>query len=112
MEYLPLPGTVPVRWDYTSPVLPWMPPICRYGVFAGPDIRDPATLSAPAPIRYASLLEQSDAEGFAVDGLRMAKYRMVFSSAKAEQELGYRARPYGEGLAEAIEWFRKAGKIT
>ena len=37
---------------------------------------------------------------------------MVFSSAKAEQELGYRARPYGEGLAEAIDWFRKAGKIT
>ena len=33
--------------------------------------------------------------------------RMVFSSAKAEQELGYRARPYGEGLAEAIDWFRK-----
>jgi dihydroflavonol-4-reductase len=47
-----------------------------------------------------------------LDGLRMAKYRMVFSSAKAEQELGYRARPYGEGLAEAIDWFRKAGKIT
>jgi len=47
-----------------------------------------------------------------LDGLRMAKYRMVFSSAKAEQELGYRARPYGEGLAEAIDWFRKAGKLT
>jgi dihydroflavonol-4-reductase len=47
-----------------------------------------------------------------LDGLRMAKYRMVFSSAKAEQELGYRARPYGEGLAEAVDWFRKAGKLT
>jgi dihydroflavonol-4-reductase len=46
-----------------------------------------------------------------LDGLRMAKYRMVFSSAKAERELGYRARPYGEGLAEAIEWFREAGYL-
>jgi dihydroflavonol-4-reductase len=36
---------------------------------------------------------------------------MVFSSAKAERELGYRARPYGEGLAEAIEWFRDAGYL-
>lgn len=46
-----------------------------------------------------------------LDGLRMAKYRMVFSSAKAERELGYRARPYIEGLAEAIEWFRIAGYL-
>src|SRR5262249_56347239 len=28
-----------------------------------------------------------------LDGLRMAKVRMFFSSAKAEQELGYKARP-------------------
>ena len=46
-----------------------------------------------------------------LDGLRMAKYRMVFSSAKAERELGYTARPYGEGLAAAIDWFRQAGYL-
>jgi dihydroflavonol-4-reductase len=46
-----------------------------------------------------------------LDGLRMAKYRMVFSSAKAERELGYRARPYVQGLAEAIEWFRCEGHL-
>ena len=45
------------------------------------------------------------------DGLRMSEHRMFFSSAKAERELGYRARPYREGLADAIEWFDKAGYL-
>jgi dihydroflavonol-4-reductase len=46
-----------------------------------------------------------------LDSLRMAKHRMFFSSAKAEAELGYRARPHGEALADAIAWFRGAGMI-
>jgi len=46
-----------------------------------------------------------------LDSLRMAKHRMFFSSAKAHAELGYRARPYREGLVDAIDWFRAAGMI-
>jgi len=46
-----------------------------------------------------------------VTGLKLAKYRMFFSSAKAERELGYRARPYGEALADAIAWFRRHGYL-
>ena len=42
------------------------------------------------------------------DGLRMSKNKMFFSSVKAERELGYRARPYREGITDAIEWFRRA----
>lgn len=45
------------------------------------------------------------------DALRMAKYRMFFSSAKAVSELGYHARPYREGLADALAWFRQAGYL-
>lgn len=45
------------------------------------------------------------------DGLRMARYRMFFSAAKAERELGYRARPYREGLADAVKWFGEAGYL-
>lgn len=45
------------------------------------------------------------------DGLRMSKNKMFFSSAKAEAELGYRARPYREGIIDAIEWFRRAGYL-
>ncbi|HWX11724.1 MAG TPA: hopanoid-associated sugar epimerase [Trinickia sp.] len=46
-----------------------------------------------------------------VDGLKMAKNKMYFSSAKAERELGYRARPYREGLHDALDWFRDAGYL-
>jgi dihydroflavonol-4-reductase len=46
------------------------------------------------------------------DGLKMSKNKMFFSSAKAERELGYRARPYAEGIRDAIAWFRQAGYLT
>jgi dihydroflavonol-4-reductase len=46
-----------------------------------------------------------------LDGLRLAKYRMFFTAAKAERELGFRARPYQQALAEAIDWFRAAGYL-
>jgi dihydroflavonol-4-reductase len=45
------------------------------------------------------------------DGLRMARKKMYFSAAKAERELGYRARPVDEALADAIQWFRLAGMV-
>jgi len=41
----------------------------------------------------------------------MAKHRMFFTSAKAEAELGYRARPHREALGDAIAWFRDAGMV-
>ncbi|MFO1080077.1 MAG: NAD-dependent epimerase/dehydratase family protein [Reyranellaceae bacterium] len=46
-----------------------------------------------------------------VDGLRLARYHMFFTSAKAERELGYRARPYQEGVTDALAWFRDAGYL-
>ncbi|PAJ81277.1 hopanoid-associated sugar epimerase [Burkholderia ubonensis] len=46
-----------------------------------------------------------------VDGLRMSKNKMYFTSAKAERELGYRARPYRDGLRDALDWFRSAGYL-
>jgi dihydroflavonol-4-reductase len=46
-----------------------------------------------------------------VDGLRMSKNKMYFTSAKAEREIGYRARPYLDGLRGALQWFREAGYL-
>jgi dihydroflavonol-4-reductase len=46
-----------------------------------------------------------------VDGLRMSKKRMFFTSAKAESALGYRARPAEAALADAVDWFREAGYL-
>jgi dihydroflavonol-4-reductase len=46
------------------------------------------------------------------DALRMSRYRMYFSSAKAERELGYAARPYREGLKDAHAWFAANGYLA
>jgi dihydroflavonol-4-reductase len=46
-----------------------------------------------------------------VDGVRMARKRMFFSSAKAERELGYRHRPAREALADAVQWFGREGYL-
>jgi dihydroflavonol-4-reductase len=66
------------------------------------------------PIAYVAerLARRSGREPFVtVDGLRMSKNRMFFTSAKAERELGYKARPYAEGIRDAIAWFRQAGRL-
>ncbi|HEX7968362.1 MAG TPA: hopanoid-associated sugar epimerase [Stellaceae bacterium] len=44
-----------------------------------------------------------------LDGLRMARHKMFFSSAKAARDLGYAARPAEVALTDAIAWFREAG---
>ena len=44
-----------------------------------------------------------------LDGLRMARKKMFFTSAKAKRELGYAPRPAEAGLADAVAWFRPAG---
>jgi dihydroflavonol-4-reductase len=41
----------------------------------------------------------------------MSKHRMFFSSAKAERDLGYKARPYTETLNDALAWFRANGRL-
>jgi dihydroflavonol-4-reductase len=46
------------------------------------------------------------------DALRMSRYQMYFSSAKAIRELGYAARPYLEGLKDAHAWFAANGYFS
>jgi dihydroflavonol-4-reductase len=45
------------------------------------------------------------------DALKMASHHMYFSSAKAERELGYSARPHQAALRDALAWFRTAGYV-
>lgn len=47
-----------------------------------------------------------------LDGLRMAGLRMYFSSSKAEQVLGHRARPWPEAVSDAIAWFRQRDMLA
>ena len=46
-----------------------------------------------------------------VDALNMSKHHMFFTSAKAERELGFHARPYVVALDDALAWFREAGYL-
>lgn len=66
------------------------------------------------PIAYAveAVARVTGREPFVTaDALDMSKHLMFFTSAKAERELGYRARPYGKALENALMWFRQAGYI-
>jgi dihydroflavonol-4-reductase len=44
-------------------------------------------------------------------GVRLARHKMFFTSGKAEQELGYQARPHIEALRDAITWFDSHGYL-
>ncbi len=89
------------------------------GVIARLCARPPPRLRLPhgavLPLAYAAEAWARLARGgepfVTVDGLRMARKRMFFSSAKAEAALGYAARPAEAALADAIEWFRAAGYL-
>jgi dihydroflavonol-4-reductase len=80
--------------------------------------RKPPTVSLPRgplyPLAYAAeaIARLTGKEPLlTADALKMSRYRMFFSSAKAERELGYRARPYVEALADALAWFRQEGYL-
>ncbi len=44
-----------------------------------------------------------------VDGVRMSKKHMYFTSAKAARELGYEWREPGEAIRDALAWFKEQG---
>jgi dihydroflavonol-4-reductase len=77
-----------------------------------PRIKLPRAAVYPVALAAEAVARRTGREPFVtVDGLKMSKNLMFFTSAKAERELGYRARPYAEGIADAIEWFKEAGKL-
>jgi len=47
-----------------------------------------------------------------VEGVRMARKLMFFSSAKAARELGYQWRAPTQAFVDAIEWFREQGLLS
>jgi dihydroflavonol-4-reductase len=78
--------------------------------------RRPPAFALPIPVVWPiALIAEAmgrlrDREPFVtLDGLRMARHKMFFSSEKAKRELGFRPRPADEALADAVAWFRQAG---
>jgi dihydroflavonol-4-reductase len=47
-----------------------------------------------------------------LEGVRMSRKRMFFSSGKAVSELGYRWRPPLEAFEDAVRWFRERGVLS
>ena len=81
--------------------------------------RRPPTIAIPRgvlfPLAYANeaLARITGKEPFlTVDSLRMAAHHMFYSSAKAQAELGYRARPWPEAIADALAWFGGQGMLA
>jgi dihydroflavonol-4-reductase len=77
-----------------------------------PTLELPRSPLYPLAVGAEAVAQVTGKEPFiTVDALNMARYRMFFSSAKAERELGYHARPYREAVADAVAWFRQAGYL-
>ncbi|MDD3182830.1 MAG: NAD-dependent epimerase/dehydratase family protein [Alphaproteobacteria bacterium] len=77
-----------------------------------------ATIKLPRaplfPLAYAAELVAhfTKKEPFiTVDGLKMAKKKMFFSSDKAKTKLNYAPRPAREAIADAIIWFKENGYL-
>jgi dihydroflavonol-4-reductase len=78
-----------------------------------PRLKVPRAVVFPIAVMAEAIARGTGREPFVtVDALRMSKHRMYFTAAKAERELGFRARPYAEGIRDAIEWFRKTGRLS
>jgi dihydroflavonol-4-reductase len=78
-----------------------------------PRIRLPRAIIYPVEIGAEAVARITRREPFiTLDGLRMAKYKMYFTSAKAERELGYTSRPIEAALRDALEWFRTMDYVS
>jgi dihydroflavonol-4-reductase len=77
-----------------------------------PRLRIPHKVAMPVAYAAEAMARMTGREPFAtVDGIRMSEHRMFFTAAKAERDLGFRPRPYRQGLEDAIGWFRQAGYL-
>jgi len=77
---------------------------------APPRIRLPHGAIVPIAVLAEAFGRMTGREPFVtLDGLKMARKTMFFSSAKAKRELGYAPRPARDALADAVAWFREAG---
>jgi dihydroflavonol-4-reductase len=78
-----------------------------------PSIRLPYGLILPMAYVAEAVAAVSGRPGrLTLEGVRMSRKRMYFSSAKAQRELGYRSRPPVAAFADAIAWFRERGLLA
>ena len=77
-----------------------------------PRVRLPYAAVLPAAYLAEAFAKLTGRSGrVTLEGVRMSRKRMFFSSAKATRELGYHWRPPTEAFADAVRWFRDHGYI-
>jgi dihydroflavonol-4-reductase len=77
-----------------------------------PRIRLPYAAVLPVAYVAEAFAKVSGRSGrVTLEGVRMSRKRMFFSSAKAANELGYRWRPPLEAFEDALRWFRERGLL-
>ena len=77
-----------------------------------PRIRLPHALLLPIAYTAEAVARVSGRETrITVEGVRLARKRMFFSSDKAVRELGYHWRPPTSAFADAVRWFRERGLV-
>jgi dihydroflavonol-4-reductase len=77
-----------------------------------PRIRVPYTVAYPVAIAAEFVARLNGREPFVtLDGVRMSRKKMYFASAKATHTLGYRPRPAGNAIVDAVHWFKANGYL-
>ena len=77
-----------------------------------PSVRLPSSVVMPiAYVAEAFARVTGRSTRITVEGVRMARKVMFFSSAKAARELGYQWRAPTQAFVDAIEWFREQGLL-
>jgi len=78
-----------------------------------PRVRLPYAAVLPVAYLAEAFAKLSGRSGrVTLEGVRMSRKRMFFSSAKAVSELGYRWRPPLEAFEDALRWFRERGLLS
>ena len=78
-----------------------------------PRIRLPYGAVLPIAYLAEALAKVSGRSGrVTLEGVRMSRKHMFFSSAKAVRDLGYRWRPPVEAFEDAVRWFRGRGLLS
>jgi dihydroflavonol-4-reductase len=78
-----------------------------------PAIKIPYAVVLPIAVGAEMMARITGREPFTtLDGVRMSRKKMYFSSARAIRELGYAARPAREAIADAVAWFDANGYLA
>jgi dihydroflavonol-4-reductase len=86
--------------------------IARLEGRTGPRVRLPYGVVLPIAYLAEAFARLTGRSGrITLEGVRMSRKRMFFSSAKAARELGYQWRPPVQAFEDAIRWFRENGRL-